>query len=79
MEVRARQYVLPLGESKVSSLSEKTSNNTDSNAAKTVALDHLGVIAARLTTSNLKFKNARGDEEGPLRNLDEVSGSSWLC
>ena len=42
----------------------------DNNAAKTLALDHLGVIAARLVTSSLKFNNP--GEEGLLKNLDEV-------
>ncbi|KAF8968942.1 hypothetical protein BDZ97DRAFT_1797116 [Flammula alnicola] len=40
----------------VSSLDDvKTSSQTDSNAAKTMALDHLGVIAARIRTSVLKI------------------------
>ncbi|KAF8585724.1 ARM repeat-containing protein [Ramaria rubella] len=55
----------------VSSLSDKTNNNTDNNAAKTVALDHLGIIAARLTTSSLKFKNG-ADCDGPLKGLEEI-------
>lgn len=46
-------------------------NSTDNNAAKTVALDHLGIIAARLTTSSLKFKNDV-DHESPLKSLEEV-------
>jgi cohesin loading factor subunit SCC2 len=55
---------------KVSSLSDKTNNSTDNNAAKTVALDHLGVIAARLTTSSLKFRNVPDRET--VKSLEEV-------
>lgn len=56
---------------KVSSLSDKTNNSTDNNAAKTVALDHLGVIAARLTTSSLKFRNVTNHEN--IKSLEEVT------
>ncbi|KAG5642305.1 hypothetical protein DXG03_003025 [Asterophora parasitica] len=65
----------------VSSLDDvKTSQSTqvDSNAAKTIALDHLGVIAARIRTSMLKFQHA-GDHSGSklrgLKPLDEIVSS----
>lgn len=56
----------------VSSLDDvKTSNQTDNNAAKTIALDHLGVIAARIRSSTLKIQ--RGiDDARSLKPLDEV-------
>ena len=54
----------------------KTIQN-DSNAAKTVALDHLGVIAARLRSSTLKFRPNSAiegqDGGGFLRPLEEVA------
>ncbi|KAF8507524.1 hypothetical protein BU17DRAFT_57352 [Hysterangium stoloniferum] len=56
----------------ISSLSDKTNNSTDNNAAKTLSLDHLGVIAARLTTSSLKFKKDSKSREGPLTSVDDT-------
>ena len=57
----------------VSSLDDiKTNSQTDSNAAKTMALDHLGVIAARIRSSMLKFQNDAGSRKG-LKPLDDVS------
>lgn len=58
----------------VSSLDDvKSTNQTDNNAAKTIALDHLGVIAARLRSSSLKFKQIENGSDSPaLRPLDEV-------
>lgn len=61
---------------KVSSLSDKTNSSADNNAAKAVALDHLGVIAARLTTSSLKFRN--GTDQDNLRSLEEVGFPHFL-
>lgn len=51
----------------------KTSTQTDSNASKTIALDHLGVIAARIQSSILKFQQS-GAESGAraLLPMDEV-------
>jgi cohesin loading factor subunit SCC2 len=60
--------------SQVSSLDDvKTSNQAENNAAKTIALDHLGVIAARIRSSTLKFK-PHGDNAQPvvLKSLDDV-------
>ncbi|KJA17973.1 hypothetical protein HYPSUDRAFT_205707 [Hypholoma sublateritium FD-334 SS-4] len=56
----------------VSSLDDiKTNSQTDSNAAKTMALDHLGVIAARIRTSVLKVQRDPPSKKG-LRPLDEI-------
>lgn len=61
--------------SQVSSLDDIKTNQTDNNAAKTIALDHLGVIAARIRSSALKV-HAQGSDTGPksrlLKPLDEV-------
>jgi len=58
----------------VSSLDDVKTVQTDSNAAKTIALDHLGVIAAHLRASTLKFRPNEPIEEGhdSLRPLEEV-------
>ncbi|KAG2115459.1 hypothetical protein DEU56DRAFT_932992 [Suillus clintonianus] len=59
----------------VSSLDDvKTSTQTDTNAAKSIALDHLGVIAARIRSSSLKVKVRDNDRHG-LHSLDEVISS----
>lgn len=50
----------------------KTTNANDTIAAKTIALDHLGVIAARLRTIALKFS----DDATRLLPLDEVF--AWI-
>ncbi|KAF9005451.1 hypothetical protein BDQ17DRAFT_1353128 [Cyathus striatus] len=60
----------------VSSLDDvKSSSQTDSNAARTIALDHLGVIAARIRSSTLKVQQ-NSAESGPkykgLKPLDEI-------
>ncbi|EJF61054.1 hypothetical protein DICSQDRAFT_170603 [Dichomitus squalens LYAD-421 SS1] len=58
----------------VSSLDDiKSTSQNDNNAVKTLALDHLGVIAAHLRTSMLKFKRDSG--ELGLTPLDEVMSS----
>jgi hypothetical protein len=64
----------------VSSLDDvKSSSQTDNNAAKTMALDHLGVIAARIRSSMLKATQGAncGGFVG-LKPLDEVHPPS-LC
>ncbi|KAG6336273.1 hypothetical protein ID866_2827 [Astraeus odoratus] len=48
----------------------KTNIQTDTSAAKTIALDHLGVIAARLRTSALKVRQRGGEHY--VMPLDEV-------
>lgn len=65
-------YVLYFGQ--VSSLDDvKSSSQADNNAAKTIALDHLGVIAARIRSSMLKAKEgADSDAFVGLKPLDEV-------
>ncbi|KAI0643094.1 hypothetical protein C8Q79DRAFT_1002826 [Trametes meyenii] len=55
----------------VSSLDDvKSTGQNDNNAVKTLALDHLGVIAAHLRTSTLKFK--RDSEDSALYPVDEI-------
>ena len=53
----------------------KTNSQTDSNAAKTIALDHLGVIAARIRTSILKVQQEIRETASrkALKPLDEVA------
>lgn len=56
----------------------KSNSQADSNAAKTMALDHLGVIAARIRTSVLKVQKANGENDSKFRDLkplDEVVSS----
>jgi cohesin loading factor subunit SCC2 len=56
----------------VSSLDDvKSSHKEDSNAAKAIALEHLGVIAARIRASMLKW-NASNEQSACLKSLDEV-------
>ncbi|KAF9235171.1 hypothetical protein BU15DRAFT_51679 [Melanogaster broomeanus] len=54
----------------------KTSVQIDSNAAKAIALDHLGVIAARLRTSSLKVWQRSGKH--PVFPLDEILSSESI-
>ncbi|KAI0761978.1 hypothetical protein BD413DRAFT_221108 [Trametes elegans] len=59
----------------VSSLDDiKSTAQNDNNAVKMLALDHLGVIAAHLRTSLLKFKQE--SNEPALRPLDEVANAA---
>ncbi|KAF6755969.1 protein rad9 [Ephemerocybe angulata] len=56
----------------------KSNSQADSNAAKTMALDHLGVIAARIRTSVLKVQKANSENDSKFRDLkplDEVVSS----
>lgn len=60
-------------------------SQADSNAAKTIALDHLGVIAAKIRTATLKFQ-AKGDQDKEttkkvraLESMEEVSLSQPRC
>lgn len=46
------------------------SSATDNNATKSIALDHLGVIAARIRSVTLKTRQQEVDEQ--LRSMDEV-------
>lgn len=69
----------------MSSLDDVRSNNqADSNAAKTIALDHLGVIAARIRGSALKVQQdniSSGTKPRALKPLDEVNHVhiSYIC
>ncbi|KAH9961425.1 hypothetical protein BGW80DRAFT_1438760 [Lactifluus volemus] len=64
----------------VSSLDDvKSSSQTDNNAAKTMALDHLGVIAARIRSSMLKvMQGTGGDGFVGLKPLDEILSRSSI-
>jgi cohesin loading factor subunit SCC2 len=72
------EYLTYLYLDQVSSLDDvKSSSQTDNNAAKTMALDHLGVIAARIRSSMLKAtRSADGDGFIGLKPLDEVRSPS---
>ncbi len=72
------EYLICTVSRQVSSLDDvKSSSQTDNNAAKTMALDHLGVIAARMRSSMLRAKQG-ADEYGVvgLKPLDEVLSAS---
>ncbi|KAK1217276.1 Sister chromatid cohesion protein 2 [Marasmius sp. AFHP31] len=59
----------------LASLDDVKSNNSDNNAAKTMALDHLGVIAAKIRSSYLKFQEGKGGDEKKsrvLKTLDDI-------
>ncbi|KAF7365521.1 Sister chromatid cohesion protein [Mycena venus] len=59
----------------LSSLDDVKTTQTDSNAAKTMALDHLGVIAARIRSSMLKFQPSKDEsapKSKPLKPMDEI-------
>ncbi|KAH7885125.1 sister chromatid cohesion C-terminus-domain-containing protein [Phlebopus sp. FC_14] len=49
----------------------KTSVQTDTNGIKAIALDHLGVIAARIRTSSLKVRE-RSEKQHAIVPLDEI-------
>ncbi|KAG8885372.1 Sister chromatid cohesion protein 2 [Tulasnella sp. 332] len=57
----------------VSALEEKTTSAgpSDSNGAKATALDHLGVIAAKLRTAVIKSRQTVENEK-PFASLDEI-------
>lgn len=62
----------------VSALDDKhTHGQVDSNAAKTIALDHLGVIAAKIRSTTLKFqkKSDQGMKVKPLGSMEEIMNS----
>lgn len=63
-----------LKDSQVTSLDDvKTANQSDNNALKSIALDHLGVIAARIRSTALKMDSSDRKHLKGLRSLDEVS------
>lgn len=51
----------------------KTSNQVENNAAKTIALDHLGVIAARIRSNTLKFSHHERDGGGETMNYASLT------
>lgn len=60
---------------------KSSSAQADSNAAKQMALDHLGVIAARIRTSSLKVQKGAAEAEPiyrGLKSLDEVRTSAHV-
>ena len=63
----------------------KTASQTDSNAAKTIALDHLGVIAARIRSSTLKVQRLADENNNgkkalwPLDDGSICALSQFLC
>lgn len=61
---------------KVGSLDDVKTNQSDTGAARSMALDHLGVIASRLRSVSLKFGSRSSTEgNGPvtLKPMEEVS------
>ncbi|KAI0034608.1 hypothetical protein K488DRAFT_83792 [Vararia minispora EC-137] len=58
----------------VNSLEDVRTNNTvENNAVKSIALDHLGAVAARLRGSILRFQGTKeAPKEDALRSLDEI-------
>ena len=59
----------------MSSLDDVKTNHSDNNAAKTMALDHLGVIAAKIRASYLKFQEDKGSDEKKsrtIKTLDDI-------
>lgn len=54
----------------------KTSQQADTNAAKTIALDHLGVIAGRLRASAMRARHRGGKD--PIIPLDEIVSSESI-
>jgi hypothetical protein len=60
---------------KVGSLDDVKTNNSDTGAARSMALDHLGIIASRLRSTCLKFgsrSSTEGSENRILRPMEEV-------
>ena len=61
----------------MSSLDDVKSNSqAENNAAKQTALEHLGVIAAKIRTTILKFQRETTEDttRKPLYPLEDVSG-----
>ncbi|EGN98100.1 hypothetical protein SERLA73DRAFT_109431 [Serpula lacrymans var. lacrymans S7.3] len=60
----------------VSSLDDVKSSQTDNNAAKNIALDHLGTIAARMRSSSLKVKQRQaGENVLPMEEIISTANS----
>ncbi|KAK0188221.1 hypothetical protein F5146DRAFT_1062556 [Armillaria mellea] len=58
----------------VAALDDVKTSQADNNAAKTMALDHLGVIAARIRSSVLKVRDGAGHKPKCLKPFDEIVG-----
>lgn len=77
-------YLLPVLEFillKVGSLDDVKTNHTDTGAARSMALDHLGIIASRLRSISLKFSSrplTEGSESRILKPVEEVSNHFLL-
>lgn len=56
----------------VAALDDVKTSQADNNAAKTMALDHLGVIAARIRSSVLKVQDGAGHKPKGLKPFDEI-------
>jgi len=58
----------------------KTSHKeADNNAAKTIALDHLGIIAARIRSTSLKVQQEHEESRGKklLKPMEKVRESHF--
>ncbi|KAG9017932.1 Sister chromatid cohesion protein 2 [Tulasnella sp. 427] len=64
----ATKYLL----SALDDVKTSTAAANDSNGAKSMALDHLGVIGARLRSTQIKFKQQSAGVEDSLGTLEEV-------
>ena len=65
----------------VGSLDDVKTNQSDTGAARSMALDHLGVIASRLRSTSLKFNSKSSTEENGtkvLKPMEEVCIRSSL-
>ena len=73
-------FIVPLGLAlillEVGSLDDVKTNQSDTGAARSMALDHLGVIASRLRSTSLKFSSGsstKGDDGArALKPVEEV-------
>ena len=66
---------------KVGSLDDVKTSQSDTGAARSMALDHLGVIASRLRSISLKFSSrssAEGNGTTTLKSMEEVCGYFFL-
>lgn len=66
---------LYLSSCQVGSLDDVNTNQSDTGAARSMALDHLGVIASRLRSISLKFNpksSTEDDRATALKSIEEV-------
>ena len=60
---------------KVGSLDDVKTNHNDTGAARSMSLDHLGIIASRLRSISLKFgsrSSSEGNQNRVLKPMEEV-------